>query len=81
MSQSQFTMRSITGKVVKKELKRGIVNAILTKEGMELVLRQEGKTAMASPALDAMVGKTITATGGVQSFVLIVHHFKEENEA
>jgi hypothetical protein len=77
---SEFNIRSFTGKVVKKELKRGVVNAILTKEGVEMVLRQEGQTAMNSPALDALLGKTITAVGEVQSFVLIVHTVREENE-
>lgn len=75
-----FAIQSFTGKVVKKEIKRGTVNAIMTKDGIELVLRQEGKSGLEPSILDSLVGKTITANGSVDSYVLVVHNFKEEPE-
>jgi hypothetical protein len=64
--------RRILGKTSKSER---IVNAFTTEDGRDLVLRQEGKDAFVDRDLEALEGKTITATGTIHSYVFIVSTF------
>ena len=73
----EFSFQQITGKVVKKEIKRGKVNTILTERGEEFIIRQDGKTAFENSELDQLEGKVITAIGTLQSHVLVVNSFEE----
>jgi hypothetical protein len=75
---SEYAPHTFTGKVFKKELKRGAVNAIQIEGGGEIVLRQDGKSALEDNAFDAVMGKTITATGTLTSYVLLVDSWSEK---
>lgn len=70
--------QTFTGKVFKKTLKRGAVSAIMIEGGGEIVLRQDGRSALEDTTFDAVMGKTITATGTLTSYVLVVHSWSEK---
>jgi hypothetical protein len=69
--------QSFTGKVFKKTLKRGAVSAIMCEGGGEIVLRKDGKSALEDTTFDPLIGKTITATGTLTSYVLVVSSWVE----
>lgn len=76
------TPKTFKGKVVRKQIAKGsksdrVANIMLTECGKEFVLRQQGGNAFEDPALDALEGKTITATGMVNSYVLVLDSFFE----
>lgn len=78
-----FGYQTFSGRVIKKTITRGKkkfeVNALITKDGREFVLRHEGKTAMDDEELSKFEGKEIVATGEIQSFVLVLSEIKEIN--
>jgi hypothetical protein len=69
---------TFTGKVFKKSLKRGLVSAIMIEGGGEIVLRRDGKSALEDTTFDPLIGKIITATGTLNSYVLLVSSWIEK---
>ena len=84
MSSNFYTIETFKGKVVKKFISRKFgyekepVNAIITDNGREFVLRREGVNVFQDEVLNSLEGKRISATGVIHSYVFIVNEFKEE---
>jgi hypothetical protein len=82
MELSPLTFQGI---VVRKQIGKGskserVANILMTDCGKEWVLRQQGKSALQDPELDALEGKAIKATGNVNSYVLVLSAFEEISE-
>jgi hypothetical protein len=74
MSSSPF--QTLTGTIIRRKLGKGkqkdeMVNAILTEQGLDIVLRREGTTAFQDTLIESLIGKQCTISGIRQSFVLI----------
>lgn len=74
--------RTVIGTILKRKLGKGsksdrIVNAILTEDGIDLVIRHDGGTAFEDTIFDALEGKRVRLTGVMQSFVMIVSDLAE----
>jgi hypothetical protein len=74
MSSSPF--QTLTGTIIRRKLGKGkqkdeMVNAILTEQGLDIVLRREGTTAFQDALIEGLIGKQCTISGVRQSFVLI----------
>ena len=66
-----------TGQIIKRKFGKGnkgdrIVNALLTPEGMDIVIRHENGNAFQDSVFDQLEGKKVKLTGTMQSSVLIV---------
>ena len=73
----QHLQTSFTGQIIKRKFGKGskgdrIVNALLTPEGYDIVIRREDGNAFTDPMFDRLQGKTVSITGKIQSSVLIV---------
>lgn len=69
------------GRIIKRKFGKGnkgdrIVNALLTPEGADIVIRHEDGTAFSDPLFDTLEGKTVKLTGTIRSSVLIVDECK-----
>lgn len=78
--------QTFQGIVVRKKIGKGskserVANLLMTDCGKEWVLRQQGKSALQDPELDALEGKAIKATGNVHSYVLVISQFEEIAES
>jgi hypothetical protein len=74
MSSSPF--QTLTGTIIRRKLGKGkqkeeMVNAILTEQGLDIVIRREGTTAFRDTLIENLIGKQCTISGIRQSFVLI----------
>jgi hypothetical protein len=68
--------QTLTGTIIRRKLGKGkqkdeMVNAILTEQGLDIVLRREGTTAFRDALIEGLIGKQCTISGVRQSFVLI----------
>lgn len=69
--------QTITGTIIKRKLGKGsqkdkMVNAVLTEDGLDIVIRHNNGTAFQDVLFDSLEGKKVKITGTMQSFVLIV---------
>ena len=73
-----------TGRVIKEVFARGSKSerpAVLLDTGKtRYVLRRQGGNPFSDPELDKLVGKTISATGNVTGYTLIMSGWSERDE-
>ena len=71
---------TFTGRVIKKEITKGLRNIVAnvfnTECGKELILRQQNKSALDDSELDSLNGKIIKAKGSIQSYVFVLSSFE-----
>jgi hypothetical protein len=72
----------ITGRVVKRPFAGGSKSArhavMIESDAGEFVLRRVGGNPFSDPALDAIVGKTIRATGVAHGYTFLISDWREE---
>jgi hypothetical protein len=77
--------RQITGTVVRAPVATGsksehIAVVLRTKTGEQHILRRAGGNAFRDPALETLVGKTVTGTGVVTGQTFIMDKWKVEDK-